>query len=62
MNIYLLFYSTDYGEREDWNTFYTPVEAFSSVELRDDRMVDLKKRDPDLNFHTLDVVLDSTEN
>lgn len=26
--IYLLYYDKDDGSRENWNTFYTPVEAF----------------------------------
>lgn len=26
--IYLLYYDTDSGAREEWNTFYTPCEVF----------------------------------
>lgn len=64
--IYLLFYDTDSGSREEWNTFYTPVEAFSSKELRSLRVKELKNAvdddgDPyDYQFHTIDVKLDET--
>ena len=40
--IYLLYYDTDYGSREEWNTFYTPVEAFRTPADRDARKAFLK--------------------
>lgn len=40
--IYLLFYDTDRGDREEWNVFYTPVEAFSTTAERDARMAFLR--------------------
>lgn len=51
--VYLLFYDTDDGCREEWNTFYTPCEAFSSATARSDRMIDLRTRG--YEFHTLDL-------
>ena len=36
--IYLLFYDTDSGSREEWNTFYTPCEVFLSSEDRETRI------------------------
>jgi hypothetical protein len=32
--VYLLFYDTDTGAREEWNTFYTPCEVFTNPEDR----------------------------
>lgn len=42
MMIYLLYYDQDTGSREEWNTFYTPVEAFSTPELRAERAEQLE--------------------
>lgn len=42
MTVYLLYYDTNYGNREEWNTFYTPVEGFSTPEKRDERIEELK--------------------
>lgn len=51
--VYLLFYDTDEGSREEWNTFYTPCEAFATAEARTNRINDLT---PDgYEFHTLDL-------
>ena len=36
--IYLLFYDTDFGSRDEWNTFYTPCEVFLSSEDRETRI------------------------
>ena len=48
MKIYLLYYDTDNGAREEWNTFYTPVEVFDSPEKRQQRIDFLSKLlDPD---------------
>jgi len=59
---YLLFYDVDEGSRENWNTFYTPVEAFASEEDRQARMDFLKTitenhwGDPvQYHFHTVDI-------
>ena len=56
--IYLLFYSHDTGDREDWNVFYTPVEAFSTPALRQQRQDELAAQDPGLEFETTEVMLD----
>lgn len=53
--IYLLFYDTDHGEREEWNTFYTPVEAFETKELRKDRRKFLTGKYRELEFHEIDL-------
>lgn len=61
MTVYLLYYDTSYGGREEWNTFYTPVEAFSTSALRAARMQELEDaldddEEPyDYDFHTVDV-------
>lgn len=57
MKVYLLYYDTDYGGREEWNTFYTPVEVFSTEEKRAERIEFLKKT-PSLMCHTVDEELD----
>jgi hypothetical protein len=45
MKIYLLYYDTiDSGSREEWNTFYTPVELFTSDEDRKQRINFIKKQ------------------
>jgi len=36
--VYLLYYDTDYGSREEWNTFYTPCEVFATEEHRQRRI------------------------
>ena len=60
MKVYLLYYDTDYGSREEWNTFYTPVEAFGSEELRQARIDFIRQQvDEDgepvgYDFHTVD--------
>lgn len=59
--IYLLFYCKDSGDREDWNVYYTPVEAFSTPALRDKRIQELALADPDLEFETCDVELDKPD-
>jgi hypothetical protein len=38
MKVYLLYYDTNYGGREEWNTFYTPCEVFNSAEKRQARI------------------------
>ena len=63
MKLYLLYYDTDYGAREEWNTFYTPVEVFDSPEKRQTRIDFIKQQfDEDgepveYEFHTVDTVL-----
>jgi hypothetical protein len=63
MNVYLLYYDTDYGSREEWNMFYTPCEVFDSVEKRQQRIYFIKQQvdeDGDLipyEFHTVDTVI-----
>jgi len=55
MSIYLLFYDTSHGSREEWNTFYTPVEAFSTKESRVLRKNWLNQRYSSLEFYELDI-------
>jgi hypothetical protein len=63
MNVYLLYYDTDYGSREEWNMFYTPCEVFDSDEKRQQRIAFIKQQvDEDGNmipyeFHTVDTVI-----
>lgn len=58
--IYLLFYDTNYGDREEWNTFYTPIEAFSSAEEREKRKDQIRKLAEynDYEFHEMEIEMD----
>lgn len=54
--VYVLFYDHDgSGTREEWNTFHTPCEVFSTAADRDARKQALSAADPDLDFHELDL-------
>ena len=54
--VYLLFYETEEtGDREVWNTFYTPVEVFGEVGTRNDRIKALRKIHPNIEFHEIEV-------
>lgn len=55
MSVYLLFYDTNSGAREEWNIFYTSVEAFPTAEARSLRHDWLCKKYPQLGFHTIDL-------
>jgi hypothetical protein len=62
MKVYVLFYDTNYGSREEWTTFYTPCEVFDSPEKRKARMdflsglIDEETDEPiGFGFHTLDL-------
>lgn len=63
MKLYLLYYDTDMGSREEWNTFYTPCEVFDTPEKRQARIDFIKQQaDEDgyplgYEFHTVDTVL-----
>ena len=63
MKLYLLYYDTDYGSREEWNTFYTPVEVFDSEAKRQARIDFIKQQvDEDgepvaYEFHTVDKMI-----
>ena len=63
MKLYLLYYDTDCGSREEWNTFYTPCEVFDSDEKRQERIdfikaqVDEDGEPTDYEFHTEDKML-----
>ncbi len=63
MKVYLLYYDTDYGSREEWNTFYTPVEVFDSEGKRQARIDFIKQQvDEDgepvaYEFHTVDKMI-----
>lgn len=47
-------------QAEAWNTFYTPVEAFSTPEYREARRLNLAALDPDLGFLERDLEADAT--
>ena len=63
MKLYLLYYDTDIGSREEWNTFYTPCEVFDSAEKRQARIdfikqqVDQDGEPVDYGYHEVDTVL-----
>ena len=63
MKLYLLYYDTDSGSREEWNTFYTPCEVFDSAKKRQARIDFIKAQvdedgDPVKHeFHKVDTVL-----
>ena len=67
MKLYLLYYDTDMGSREEWNTFYTPCEVFDSAKKRQDRIKFIKAQvDEDgepvaYEFHKVDTVLMTDE-
>ncbi len=47
MKVYLLYYDTDYGSREEWNTFYTPCEVFATDAERQARIDVIKLQSED---------------
>jgi hypothetical protein len=59
MKVYLLYYDTDLGSREEWNTFYTPCEVFDSAEKRQDRIDVIQAQSTDYkdddSFHKVDL-------
>jgi hypothetical protein len=61
MKVYLLYYDTDYGSREEWNTFYTPCEVFDSEQKRQARIDFIKAQSEDYTdddcFHKVDTVI-----
>lgn len=63
MKLYLLYYDTDHGNREEWNTFYTPCEVFDDPDKRQARIDFIQKQvDEDgepveYKFHEVDTVL-----
>lgn len=63
MKIYLLYFDIDYGNREAWNTFYTPVEVFDDPAKRQARIDFIRRQidedgDPvEYEFHEVDTVL-----
>lgn len=67
MKLYLLYYDTDMGSREEWNTFYTPVEVFDDPKKRQARIDFIKQQvdedgDPiGYEFHTVDTVIMTDE-
>lgn len=65
MKVYLLYYDTDMGEREEWNTFYTPCEVFATNQERQARIDVIKAQSTDYTdddcFHTVDTVLMTDE-
>lgn len=65
MKLFLLYYDTDYGCREEWNTFYTPVEVFLSDKERDERIELIKSKSSeytdDDHFYKKDVYVMTPE-
>lgn len=61
MKLYLLFYDTDVGSREEWNTFYTPVEVFDSAAKRQARIDFIRQQSTDYDFHEIDTELMTDE-
>jgi hypothetical protein len=59
MKVYLLYYDNDYGDRENWNTFYTPCEVFDSAEKRQARIDVIQALSEDYkdddSFHKVDL-------
>lgn len=57
--VFLLYYDRDDGNKEDWNIFYTPCEAFSSAGDRQSRIDYIKANSSrytdDDCFHTVDL-------
>jgi len=60
MKVYLLYFDIDYGNREAWNTFYTPVEVFDDPAKRQARIdfirqqVDEDGEPVEYEFHEVD--------
>lgn len=67
MKLYLLYYDTDHGSREEWNTFYTPCEVFDCPKKRQARIEFLKLQVADdgtlwnYDYHTIDTKLMTDE-
>lgn len=64
--LYMLQYDVDYGDRENWNTFYTPCEVFDSAEARMKRVEYIMANsencvDLEDNFYLTEVKLMSEE-
>lgn len=65
MTLYLLYYDTNEGDREEWNVFYTPCEIYSTEQLRQDRITVLEgavdeEGDPrNYEFEKQEVVIDT---
>lgn len=63
MKLYLLYYDTDNGSSEEWNTFYTPCEVFDDPSKRQQRIdfiksqVDKDGKPVEYEFHTEDLEL-----
>jgi hypothetical protein len=59
MKLYLLYYDTNHGSREEWNTFHTPCEVFDSAEKRQARIDVIQALSEDYkdddSFHTVDL-------
>jgi hypothetical protein len=58
--VYLLFYDTNFGSREEWNTLYTPCEVFENPVDRDNRIKKIKEfaiqsDEGPFEFHEIDL-------
>ena len=62
--VYVLFYDVDEGDRENWNTFYTPCEVFADPETREARKNFVLTSLPGdgIEFHELDLDLSTAPN
>lgn len=58
MKVYLLYYDTDHGDREEWNIFYTPCEVFATDAERQSRIDVIKSQSEEYTdddcFHKVD--------
>ena len=58
--IYLLFYDESHHDRKKWNTFCVPIEAFSTIEEREDRknLIRALSDNPDYFFYEMEIEMD----
>lgn len=60
MELFALQYCVNDGSYESYNVFYTPVEVFSSKELRDQRISELNEEDEEYDFIKTEMFLDNS--
>lgn len=48
---FLLYFDNDQGQREAWNTFYTPCEIFDSIEEAKKREKYIKELNPEIETY-----------
>lgn len=54
MKLYFVAHDTDYGSREEWNVFYTPIEVYASEKEQQERVAYLKEKHPGRTCHKWD--------